>query len=96
MDGRGSNILTGNFTVTNFTFSTVTTPFSTSYTINTFAATFEQHSEGKTPALFGTFTYNASGNAPIPEASTTVSFGLLLVLGLGGAFAAARKKKSAL
>jgi hypothetical protein len=31
----------------------------------------------------------------VPEASTTVSFGLLLMLGLGGAFAAARKKKTA-
>lgn len=38
-----------------------------------------------------------TGSVPqaVPEASTTVSFGLLLALGLGGAFVAARKKKSA-
>ena len=32
--------------------------------------------------------------APVPEASTTVSFGLLLALGLGGAVVAAKRKKS--
>lgn len=32
--------------------------------------------------------------AAVPEASTTVSFGLLLALGLGGAAVAARKKKA--
>ncbi len=39
-----------------------------------------------------TMTLNAS--APVPEASTTASFGLLLVLGLGGV-AVARRRKSA-
>ncbi len=33
--------------------------------------------------------------APVPEASTTVSFGLLLALGFGGVAVAARKKKAA-
>lgn len=33
--------------------------------------------------------------AAVPEASTTVSFGMLLVLGVGGTVIAARKKKSA-
>lgn len=33
--------------------------------------------------------------APVPEASTTVSFGLLLALGLGGMVIAARRKKAA-
>ena len=33
--------------------------------------------------------------APIPEASSVVSFGLLLLLGLGGVFVSARKKDSA-
>ena len=32
-------------------------------------------------------------SAPVPEASTTVSFGLLLMLGLGSAVVAARKKR---
>lgn len=34
-------------------------------------------------------------SAAVPEASTTMSLGLLLALGLGGAFMAARKKKAA-
>lgn len=34
-------------------------------------------------------------SAPVPEASTTVSFGLLLALGAGGAAIAARKRKAA-
>ena len=33
--------------------------------------------------------------APVPEASTPVSFGLLLALGLGGLVVAAKRKKSA-
>ena len=33
--------------------------------------------------------------AAVPEASTTVSFGLLLALGLGGVVIAAKKKKAA-
>ena len=36
---------------------------------------------------------NGSG-APVPEVSTTVSLGLLLMLGFGGAVVAAKKKKS--
>jgi len=47
---RGSNTLTGSFTVTDATFSA-------NHTILSFSASFEQHSEGATPALFGTFTY---------------------------------------
>ena len=38
------------------------------------------------------FTFGRS--APVPEASTTVSVGLLLVLGLGGMVIAARRKKA--
>jgi len=37
----------------------------------------------------------AVGPAAVPEASTTVSFGLLLALGVGGAAVASRKKKLA-
>ncbi len=40
------------------------------------------------------FVPGAIPGAPVPEASTTVSFGLLLMLGLGGVVVAARKKKS--
>ncbi len=37
----------------------------------------------------------SGAGAPVPEASTTVSFGLLLMLGLGGAVVAAKKKSAA-
>ena len=44
-----------------------------------------------------TFTYNVIGgtldiNSPVPEASTTISFGLLLALGLGGVIAARKRR----
>ena len=41
-----------------------------------------------------TSTFTA-GFAPVPEASTTVSFGLLLALGMGGTVVAAKRKKAA-
>lgn len=40
-------------------------------------------------------TANGAGPAAVPEASTTISFGLLLFLGLGGAAMAAKKKAAA-
>ena len=43
----------------------------------------------------GTINFNLPVPAAVPEASTTVSFGLLLTLGLGGVVIAARKKKAA-
>jgi len=49
-DGRGSNTVLGNFTVNEFTYSPT-------LGIESFSATFEQHSEGGTPALFGTFIF---------------------------------------
>ena len=90
----GNNTLTGNFTITAFTY-TVTAP--NTFVIDAFDATFEQHSEGLPPALFGQFSYRSAGTPPpaVPEASTTVSFGLLLALGLGGAVVASRRKKAA-
>ena len=48
------------------------------------------------------FTYSITNGgsltlaaAPVPEASTTVSLGLLLLLGLGGLVVAARRKRAA-
>ncbi len=64
---------------------------------------------GATPTVVGTFygsnasmagtpgaapTLSFSANAPVPEASTTASFGLLLVLGLGGIVVARRRKQA--
>ena len=92
LENRGSNTLSGAFTVTDFTY-TLTSP--STFVIDSFAASFVQHSEEQPPALSGTFTYNIDSPAAVPEASTTVSFSLLLALGLGSAVVAARKKKSA-
>src|SRR5262249_27211050 len=50
-DGRGSNTLTGTFTVTQALYAY-------DGTVLRFAATFEQHSEGMAPALTGTINYN--------------------------------------
>jgi VCBS repeat-containing protein len=50
-DGRGSNTLTGNFTVRQAIYDA-------NGNVLNFDATFEQHSEGATPALFGEIQYN--------------------------------------
>ncbi|MBI3410157.1 MAG: tandem-95 repeat protein [Planctomycetes bacterium] len=55
-EGRGSNTLTGNFTVNRAIYET-------NGKTQSFDATFEQHSEGAPPALFGEINYN-SPNAP--------------------------------
>jgi hypothetical protein len=52
-EGRGSNTLTGNFTV-------LEANYGPSGQVLNFDATFEQHSEGATPALFGEIRYNAA------------------------------------
>jgi hypothetical protein len=73
---RGSNTLTGAFTVNDVTFDA-------NNTIQTFSASFEQHSGGATPALFGTFTYSAVG---VPEPSTLA----LVIFAAGGLIAILR------
>ena len=57
---------------------------------DTTAATFA----GSTNTTLAGPTLTYTANAPVPEASTTASFGLLIVLGLGGV-AIARRRKSA-
>jgi VCBS repeat-containing protein len=52
-EGRGSNTLTGNFTVTEAVYGV-------SGEVLSFGASFEQHSEGAAPALFGEVRYNAA------------------------------------
>ena len=59
---RGSNTLTGNFTVTGITLGP-------NDVLQTFSVSFEQHSEGAAAALFGTFTYDANA---VPEPATYV------------------------
>src|SRR6266487_339330 len=71
---RGSNTLTGNFTITDVTFFL---DANNTLEIGSFAASFEQHSEGAVPALFGTFTYQSS----VPDSGATA---LLLIIGVVG------------
>jgi hypothetical protein len=74
---RGSNTLTGQFTVTDATF------YQSNQKIASFSASFEQHSEGATPALFGTFTFTdtaAPTNSPEPATSLLSCVGGLLLL----------------
>jgi len=56
-EGRGSNTLTGQFTIINAKFD-YTDPSNPK--VISFAASFVQHSEGATPALNGTIYYNYS------------------------------------
>ena len=51
--------------------------FGADNSIQSFAASFEQHCEGQIPALFGTFTYNA-----VPEPSTLSLFACVAVVGI--------------
>jgi large repetitive protein len=59
-DGRGSNTLTGQFTVKQALYDA-------SGHVIRFDATFEQHSEGATPALFGEIKYNYWSGPLIPN-----------------------------
>lgn len=74
---RGSNTLTGNFTVDSVQFFK---DASNNFQIGELDVTFEQHSEGATPALFGHFTFLHDGfSFPVPEAGSSA---LLLILAL--------------
>jgi hypothetical protein len=79
---RGSNMVFGNFTITDVTFFRDS---SNNLEIGTFSASFEQHSESpNAPALFGTFDYrNAAAPAPEPSTFTLLGLGGLGLLGYG-------------
>jgi hypothetical protein len=70
---RGSNTLTGNFTVKDLTYKT--NPLTGALQLLTFDATFEQHSEGLPPALFGEIKFNEPATA-VPEPASLALFGL--------------------
>ena len=65
-EGRGCNTLIGRFEV----LEAVYTPAGD---IERFAATFEQHCEGMTPALLGSVLYNSTLPPPPPPPTTCIS-----------------------
>jgi len=71
----GCDTLTGSFTIDRVTFSDVTT-------IQTFGATFEQHCGGIVPALFGSFTYDASPKVPEPASLLLLASGFAALSGI--------------
>ena len=72
---RGSNTLTGNFTIFELQFTDAPPVYQQ---VIAFKVAFEQHSDGAQPALFGTFEYNIHG---VPEPDT-LGLGLLGSLGI--------------
>ena len=73
-DGRGCNMLTGKFTIIEVTLDHSFSPPD----ILTFAAEFEQHCEGATPALRGTIYYNYTPPQPFNTCLKDDSSGVLL------------------
>jgi hypothetical protein len=80
---RGSNTVTGSFIVNSVSFFNDPTQ-SGALSIAEFSASFVQHSEGATPALIGTFTYQNAAAVPEPASLT------LGILGLAGLVVARR------
>jgi len=70
---RGSNTLTGSFTVNSVSFFT---DASNVLQIGFFDVNFVQHSEGATPALSGHFVYQAVPIVTVPEPATVALLGL--------------------
>ena len=71
---RGSNTVTGQFTISDVSF------YDNNTKIASFSVSFEQHSEGATPALFGTLTFSDSAAAVPEPASAFIGAGGLLLL----------------
>jgi hypothetical protein len=70
---RGSNTLTGTFTVNSVSFFTDS---SNTEQIGSLDVNFEQHSEGARPALFGHFVYDAAPVTGVPEPASISLLGI--------------------
>jgi hypothetical protein len=91
---RGSNTLTGSFTVNSVSFFT---DASNMEQIGSLDVNFEQHSEGATPALFGHFVYNASPTVSgVPEPTSLSLIGIGLISITGYAWGRRRRKELAI
>jgi hypothetical protein len=77
---RGSNTLTGEFTVNSVSFFLDSTD---TLQIGSLDVNFEQHSEGATPALFGHFVYQAETVVPEPTSLTLLGLGAAGLAGYG-------------
>jgi hypothetical protein len=86
---RGSNTLTGQFTINKLTYATKADG---TFQLLTFDADFEQHSEGRTPALFGNIQYDINGTAVAPEPTSLTMFAIGAVGLLGCAWRRRRAK----
>jgi hypothetical protein len=76
---RGSNTLTGEFTVHEVSFLN---PAPGDYQINELSVSFEQHSGGHPAALYGDFTYSSNAVPPVPP-DVIPAPGALLLGGIG-------------
>jgi PEP-CTERM motif len=74
---RGSNIITGNFTINSISFFTDSSHV---LEVGSLDVNFEQHSEGAIPALFGHLVYVNS--SAVPEPSSMALCGIAGAIGL--------------
>ena len=90
-DGTGASNLSDGFTQDGFSNQFYTTKYDTAG--NTFPSFVDKDGAERTHNYAVNYTNSPQAPPPaVPEASTTVSLGLLLLLGLGGAAFTARKK----
>lgn len=93
--GAGGNLASVTTSITNpgLSFLDTSAQFGSLSGVTGYLFTTDSVSLYQTQGQGYTLADDLTFNAPVPEASTTVSFGLLLALGLGGVVIAAKRKK---